>query len=92
MIIKPAGKSISDLQVRLAEYLIQFQEGQRLPPIRKLAANAHMSVGSVSTALNSLQEMGGVAIQKRGHLGSVVTGLKMGILWDLVEKGRWLLR
>jgi hypothetical protein len=75
------------LQVRLAEYLFQLEEGQRLPSIRDLAASTHMSLGSVSAALNSLEEMGAVQIQKRGHLGSEVTGLSLGELWNVVEQG-----
>jgi hypothetical protein len=45
-----------------------------------------MSVGSVSTALNGLQDIGAVKIEKRGHLGSVVVSLSLGELWNLVER------
>jgi len=79
-------RTIKDLQVRLAEYLIPFEQGQRLPSIRSLAASTHMSVGSVSTALNGLQDSGAVKIEKRGHLGSVVVSLSLGELWNLVER------
>ncbi|HSA99136.1 MAG TPA: YhfZ family protein [Anaerolineales bacterium] len=79
-------RSIKDLQIRLAEYLISFERGQHLPSIRSLAASTHMSVGSVSTALNGLQDIGAVKIEKRGHLGSVVVSLSLGELWNLVER------
>lgn len=80
-------KSIRDLQVRLAEYLIQVKEGDQLPSIRQMAAFNHMSVGSVSTAMNALQEMGAVKIQNHGHQGSEVVGLSINRLWNLVEQG-----
>jgi hypothetical protein len=80
-------RSIRDLQISLAEYLIQVEEGKRLPSIRKLAASTRMSVGSVSEALNGLQEMGAVKIQKRGHLGSLMASLSLGQLWNVVEQG-----
>jgi hypothetical protein len=80
-------RSIKDLQVSLARSLIQLEEGKRLPSIRKLAASTHMSVGSVSTALNGLQDMGAVQIHKRGHLGSLITSLSLGELWNLIEQG-----
>jgi hypothetical protein len=80
-------RSIRDLQVNLAEYLIDFEKGRRLPSIREISASTHMSVGAVSTALNALQDMGAVKIQKRGHMGSVVDELYLGELWNLVEQG-----
>jgi hypothetical protein len=82
--IKP---TIRDLRKKLAEYLIHIEEGERLPSIRDLAKATHMSLGSVSTALNELQEMGVVKIQNRGHLGSIVTELSLGKLWNAIEQG-----
>ncbi|NPV85777.1 MAG: GntR family transcriptional regulator [Anaerolineae bacterium] len=79
--------SKKELQVRLAEYLIQLEEGNKLPSIRKLASTTHMSLGSVSSALNDLQEMGAVSIQKRGHLGSIVEKISMNKLWNVIEPG-----
>lgn len=80
-------RSIDDLQICLAEYLIQLQEGERLPSIRELAASTRMSMGSVSTVINNLQDMGAVAIQKRGHLGSELVSLSLGKLWNVIEQG-----
>jgi YhfZ C-terminal domain/Helix-turn-helix domain len=82
---KKSRRSVKDLQIRLAESLIQLKIGQRLPSIRNLAASTHMSVGSVSTALNGLQDLGAVKIEKRGHLGSVLVDLSVVELWNLVE-------
>lgn len=79
--------SSTELQIRLARYLMQVEQGQRLPSIRKLAASTHMSVGAVSSALNDLQDLGAVEIKKRGRLGSVVVGLSLGALWNLAEPG-----
>ena len=88
LVARPKSRrTIKDLQISLAKRLIQLDEGQRLPSIRKLASSTHMSVGSVSTVLNDLQDMGAVEIQKRGHLGSVVVKLSLGDLWNLMEQG-----
>ncbi len=88
MVTNNAGRQrIKNLQVRLAEYLIQVKEGSRLPSVRKLAATTHMSVGSVSIALNDLQDMGAVRIQKRGHLGSIVEEISLSKLWNVIEPG-----
>lgn len=80
-------QTIRDLRINLAKYLVQIEEGQRLPSIRDLAKATHMSLGSVSTALNDLQEMGVVKIQNRGHIGSIVTELSLGKLWNAIEQG-----
>jgi hypothetical protein len=88
---RTSRRSIKDLQISLAKYLIQLEEGKRLPSIKKLAASTRMSVGSVSSALNDLEDMGAVKIQKRGHLGSMVASLSLGKLWDLVEQGPFVI-
>ncbi len=80
-------KSIRDLQVRLADYLIQVKEGDQLPSVRQLASSTQMSVGSISTALNALQDLGAVKIQNHGHRGSEVVGLALDRLWNLIEQG-----
>lgn len=85
--INNGRRSIRDLQVRLADYLIQMKEGDQLPSIRQLASLTHMSVGSVSTALNALQDIAAVKIQNHGHQGSEVVGLSLNRLWNLVEQG-----
>jgi hypothetical protein len=85
--LKKPNKSIKELQIDLAKYLIQIDEGKRLPSIRKLADSTEMSIGSISKALNGLQEIGAVQIQKRGHMGSVMVSRSIGELWNLVEQG-----
>lgn len=88
MVTNSAGRQrIKNLQVRLAEHLIQIKEGSRLPSVRKLATSTHMSVGSVSIALNELQDMGAVRIEKHGHLGSIVEHLSLSKLWNVIEPG-----
>ncbi len=80
-------RTVRDLQVNLAKYLIQLKEGQRLESIREIAASTQMSIGAVSTALNGLQDVGAVAIQRRGHLGSIVEELSVAKLWGVIEQG-----
>jgi len=84
---RKSRRSIKDLQISLAKYLMQVEEGKRLPSVRKMAASTRMSVGSVSSALNDLQDMKAVKIERHGHLGSEVAELSLGKLWNLVEQG-----
>lgn len=82
---KRSASSSKELESILANQLIQFKEGERLPSIRELAAMTDMSVGAVSKALNSLEESGAVKINRRGRLGSVLEDFSIGKLWDQIE-------
>ena len=76
----------SDLQIMMAEFLIQLEVGARVPNYRELAAQTNMSVGSVSAALSSMEEQGVVTFQKRGHLGSYLESRSIGGLWGIAEQ------
>ena len=84
-------RSIHDLQISLADYLLRIEPGGRLPSVAKLATSTHMSVGSVSIAMNDLQSMGAVKIQKHGHQGSILESLAIGKLWNLIEQGPFVI-
>lgn len=58
-----------------------------MPSIQKLSASTGMSVGAISTALNGLQDLGAVDIQKRGHIGSYLTEISVSKLWNLLDQG-----
>ncbi len=84
---KKKRRTIQSLRTSLAEYLIQLDDGQRLPSTRELAKSMHMSLGSVSIALNDIQDLGAVKIQNRGHLGSIVLEISRGKLWNIIQSG-----
>jgi len=69
----------------LAQYLIQLQIGDRLESIRTLAKNYDTSVGSISNALNDLEENGSVEIDRRGRMGSYIKRKSLGALWTVGE-------
>ncbi len=77
--------SINDLEARLAERLLEIELGDRLPSVRTLASDTDMSIGAVSTALNHLEEIGAVRIQKRGHMGSFLEERSDPELWKIAE-------
>ena len=74
------------IQQELAKLLLQMEDGDRLPPIRKLAERFRSSAGSVHAALSSLEEKGAVVIEGRGHMGSYVKARSFGRLWFEAEK------
>lgn len=71
---------------RLALYLLQVKEGERLPNVRELAEMHRVSVGSISNALAQLEHMGVVSISKRGHMGSFVESRSLGRLWEVARR------
>jgi hypothetical protein len=74
-----------DLVTLLAKYLIQLQVEDRLESIRTLAKNYDTSVGSISNALNTLEENGAVVIDRRGRMGSFIKRKSLGALWTIGE-------
>lgn len=83
--MKRTSKNARELQSSLAKYMIQLQEGDRLPSIRELARRTKMSVGSISQTLKSLENMGAISVDRRGRLGSFISSRSLGELWNLAE-------
>jgi hypothetical protein len=71
----------------LADYLLPLGEGDQLLSARELATKFGASLGSVSSAVNHLEEIGAVTINRRGHLGSFLEQKALGILWSIIENG-----
>ena len=76
-----------DVQCRLAEYFICTQTGARILNVRQIANALEVSVGAVSTAMNSLETYGAIGIVKRGHMGSYLVERRMDLLWRMAGRG-----
>jgi DNA-binding transcriptional regulator YhcF (GntR family) len=50
--------SSEEITSRLARYLLQVREGERLESVRQFARLNHTSVGTVSNALTSIEDRG----------------------------------
>lgn len=61
--------------------------GERIASVREISAAMGMSVGAISTALNSMQDAGCISFEKRGHMGSYLAERSIGALWGMLEKG-----
>ncbi len=72
-----------DVQAELAAYFLGAEKGQRILSVRELSESLHMSVGAISIALNSLQDMGAVSIEKRGHMGSYLLDCSISKLFGI---------
>jgi hypothetical protein len=76
-----------DLDKFIANYLLSLQVGERIISTREIAEVFGASLGSVSTTLNNLEEIGAVTINRRGRLGSFLETKSHGLLWKVVENG-----
>jgi hypothetical protein len=85
----PNGSLIecSDLQKCLANYLLTIREGDQVYSVRELSDIFRASMGSVSAALNNLEEIGAISISRRGRLGSFLEKKSIGVLWKILENG-----
>jgi hypothetical protein len=77
--------SLEELEARIAIYLLQLHEGDRLKTVKELAKTYNMSIGAISNATNNLEQAGAVSVDKRGHLGSFLKERSIGKLWSAAE-------
>jgi hypothetical protein len=76
-----------DLTRRLASYLLGLGEGEQLASTRELGEQFNASLGSISAAINALEEGGAVTLSRRGRLGSFLEKKSAPGLWKAIENG-----
>jgi len=84
---KKSGEDIVELTKYLATYLLSLEVGAKLLNVRQLAQNSKVSTGSISRAINSLEENGAISINRRGRLGSFLENKSLAVLWHIIEDG-----
>jgi hypothetical protein len=75
----------TELEIGLANYLLAAAVGSQLLSTRELADQFGASLGSISAAVNQLEEIGAVTINRRGRLGSFLEQKSIGKLWNTIE-------
>jgi hypothetical protein len=80
-------RAFSELDRRLAGYLIPIPIGSQLQSSRELAEAFGASLGSISAALNHLEKIGAVTINRRGRMGSFLEGKSTAALWSIAAEG-----
>ncbi|MBN1264675.1 MAG: GntR family transcriptional regulator [Anaerolineales bacterium] len=83
--------NISEIQVRIAEYLLCLEPDGALKSVRDLADMFDVSVGTISKAIQDLESMGVVKITHRGHLGSFLEEKSIGGLWQIIQDGPFVI-
>ena len=77
----------ADLDICLAEYLLNLGVGEKLPSTREFTEALEASMGSISSSLNNLEQAGAVTLQRRGRLGTFLENKSLGVLWGIIEQG-----
>jgi hypothetical protein len=85
--LKNSRNAYSELEKRLAAYLLALEDGGPLHSTRELAEMYDASLGSISSAINKLEDIGAVEIKRRGRLGSFLERKSIGNLWEVAEGG-----
>jgi len=86
-VLEALAAEYGSLQEVLAAYFLLLNPGQMLLNVRELGERFHASLGSISSAINSLESQGAVRISRSGRLGSTLEQKDSGILWKLLGKG-----
>ena len=76
----------ADLRQLLSRFFLGAAVGDRVPAVRELAKLYGASLGSVSTALTTLEEDDAVALERRGRLGTFLQARSLGRLWTAAER------
>jgi hypothetical protein len=59
--------------------------GENLENVRSLGEKYDASIGLISEAISEIEAEGGVSLEKRGQLGSFITAMSVGKLWQIAR-------
>lgn len=76
------GVKHGELVRKLAEEIIWREPGEQVPTVAELARKFDVGHGTVQRALRTLEGMGAVRLEARGHLGTYILEKDMRRLWE----------
>lgn len=80
LLMKKTGRSISFL----AAEILKIPVGERIPTFSQFSQRGDFSRGTLQNALGSLSKMGAVALQKHGHMGTILVQKNTDLLLDCI--------
>ncbi len=69
--------------IAVANLLVEFEKGARLPNISDLCTKLGVGAGTVQMALKMLEDSGEITLQSHGHQGTIITDINRVGLWKL---------
>jgi hypothetical protein len=76
------------LRKTLAQELLNYTIGTRIPTVRELADRFQASIGAVQSVLTFFERENIFTYDKRGHLGSFLTSVSAGKVWEIIHSGK----
>ncbi len=80
LLMKKSGQAVSFL----AGELLKIGVGDRIPTFSQFAAHGVFSRGTLQNAMGALEQIGAVALEKHGHMGTLLVRKDLNLLLDCV--------
>jgi hypothetical protein len=77
-----------NLRKLLAEELLNYKIGDRIPTVREFSDTFKSSVGSVQSTLTYFENEKIFTYDRRGHLGSYLTSISIRKVWKIINLGK----
>ncbi|AOT70364.1 GntR family transcriptional regulator YhfZ [Geosporobacter ferrireducens] len=71
----------------LAREFLTYGEGDRIGTVSQYTENFNTARGTVQSALKFLQEIKGIGLESRGHLGTYIVKIDYKKLWEISDFG-----
>lgn len=71
--------------IRIANKMLSFVPGERIPNVAELAEEMNIGRGTVQQALKKLEELGLVRLESRGHQGTYLVDIDLLKTWEMVS-------
>ncbi len=69
----------------LAAYFLTMEVNDGIESVRTLSNKFNVSIGLISEAITQVEAEGGVSLEKRGQLGSSISAMDVGKLWQIAR-------
>ncbi len=70
---------------QIATYFLTLEKESVVDSIRTISKTLNASIGLISEAITEIEKAGGVILEKRGQLGSFITDMSVGKLWQIAR-------
>lgn len=70
---------------RISSYFLSQEINANVDSVRFLSAKLGASVGLISEAISEIESAGGVSLDKRGQLGTIIKEMSVGKLWQIAR-------
>lgn len=70
----------------ISSYFLSLKNGETIESVRNLSKTMGASIGLLSEVITEIEDAGAVSLEKRGPLGTQITDMSIGKLWEIARK------